>query len=227
MSKSDTPELGERSDGIDLETAVDQIIFPPVVSGSGRLRTAYLLKTAEYLQENPDKSYTVRGIHSNILEGTHIDGDTFGMLATDWFNQYVTPHLHWLPGIVLEAGAWRYDPAALERPEVPDQVTHPPDDQVKERIKQIDLPNQTQRQSLKNYCSVRDLYFDLQERGTATRDQLWQHYDPNVRTAPNADQYSDPSEWWAAVGRDALEKLPGIDPPNMPAGEWRYIGVQQ
>jgi hypothetical protein len=227
MSTPDTENLDAQSDGIDLHTAVDQIIFPPVVSESGRLRTSYLLKTAKFLQENPGESYSVRGIHSNILEGTHIDGDSFGMLATDWFRQYIGPHLHWLPGIVLEGGAWQYDPAALERPEIPDQVTYPPEDQVKERINQIDLPNRSQKQSWQNSCTVRDLYFDLQERGTATREELWQHYDPNVRTDPNADHYASPSEWWAAVGRNALEKLPGIDQPVMPAGEWRYIGVQQ
>ena len=107
------------------------------------------------------------------------------MLPGKWYRDMVAPHLHWLSVVVREWGGspWGFDPAALERPAVPDDPADPSDDQVNDRIRQADLPGENTRKSIKQFCTVRDIYFNLQERGTATRDELWQRFDPNTYQA--------------------------------------------
>jgi hypothetical protein len=229
MHLSDSTDTGGAMDRIDPDAALDQLIFPPTKTVNKHLRKAYVTSTYNFFRSNPAESYSIGALRPHIIDGTKIDGGRTPMLPGEWYREMVVPHLHWLPGVVRESGgsAWRFDPAALERPAVPDDPADPPDDQVKDRIRQADLPGENTRESIKHFCTVRDIYFNLQERGTATRDELWQRFEPNTYQAPEDHKYTSGRGWWAAVGRHSLEDLPGIDPPIMPAGEWRYIGVKQ
>jgi hypothetical protein len=229
LSESDSADTGGVMDRIDVDAALDQLIFPPTPTVNKHLRKAYVTSTYDFFRSNPGESYSIGGLRPHIIDGTKIDGKRTPMLPGKWYRQMVAPHLHWLPGVTRVDGgsAWMFDTAVLERPAVPDDPVDPPEDDVKDRIRNIDLPGRSHRLSIKHFCAVRDIYFQLQDQGTATRDELWQLYNPNTWTAPKDGKYGSGREWWAGVGRHALEDLPGIDPPIMPAGEWRYLGVQR
>lgn len=220
---TDTPTLpGE----IDPDTALDQLILPPTTRAGANRRTYYLKETYDVLRSPPGETYSYGDLRPEVIEGTYIASATSMPSPAAWFRDMVAPHLVFLPGVERAGGAsWRFDPAALERSTSPDDPVDPPEDRVKEQIKQAALPGDSTRESVRHFCAIRDLFFDLQDRRAATREDLWPHAVRSPYQAPDDDKYTSPADWWAAVARGVLRDLPGIDPPIMPAGEWRYVGV--
>jgi len=220
---TDTPALpGE----IDPDTALDQLILPPTTRAGANRRTYYLKETYDLLRSTAGETYSYGELRPQVIEGTYIASTTSMPSPAAWFRDMVAPHLVFLPGVEQAGGtSWRFDPASMNRPQVPDDPVAPPEDRVKQQIKQADLPGASTRGSVRHFCAIRDLYFDLQDRRTATREDLWHHAVRSPYQAPEDDKYTSGRAWWAALGRDALRDLPGVDPPIMPAGEWRYVGV--
>lgn len=100
-------------------------------------------------------------------------------------------------------------------PEAPAEV--PVD--VERRIGDLDLPGSGETLKRRRE-TVREFYRHLRQHGDASRSDLLDLVDASEVS------YSSPQSFWNDCVRDreALERLPGVEPPDEDGRAWRYLG---
>ena len=121
-----------------------------------------------------------------------------------------------------DSDTWRYVEQEHERPDVPADPTHLPDEYLDEALRDV-APDE--RQTPRSQIQLRKLYRYLVENETATSEDLKALYDTSRHDQHATGQYKMAGDWFREVGRDCLTRLPGIDAPRTAGNEWRYIGV--
>ena len=160
--------------------------------------------------------------------------DDYFDTPTAWWRDACKPYLRQLPGVVPSSGVgdpWRFDP---DRVEVPDDEPDAPDPgpdrklteaEVEDAVDDLDLPGRTPITKAKHRTALRDMVLLLQEHGLATREELWECYNPTAHNEPQQGMYADRQEWWREVGEPNLRAMPGVEAPDGAGGAWRFIGV--
>jgi len=145
--------------------------------------------------------------------------------ATPWRR-----YLQVLPDLVRPStppGQWAFDEGGQSRP---DQDTDPAtltDEQLSAALDAVDVPGDIGRDRRRSTVPLRRMYRRIEEQGSATSEELKDHYSTSRYDKPGQGHYQTAGAWFRAVGRPILASLPGIDPPRVVGEPWRFIGVDE
>ena len=132
-------------------------------------------------------------------------------------------------GLDHENTSWLFDTTGNERPEPPDKASEPPED-IHGAISNLDVLDGHDLDALRyNSIMLRDLYGRLMDAGVegVTFEVLRENTEllNSSIDKPDKGWYVYEADWMADVGRPALAELPGVDPPRVAGGPWRFVGL--
>lgn len=222
---------GKREDGdglpkrVDADEALRQLIVPTSLPGyHAGLARGGIGQSYNLLRSRPGQQVPVREFYSEVFTDSRYDRE-LPFSPQDWFRECVAPYLGRLPGTRSEGGRWVFDPSEAERDALPPSVLQPTEESADDLVRNADFPGRVPATSIQHYQTVTAIYAELRETWTLSRAEVCAHYEPNSQTSHENGEFVDREQWYAVVGYAALEQLPDVEPPVMPEGNWRYIGL--
>ena len=212
-------------DDVDGGEALSQLIVPAHLTGFrfGLVRSS-IARSYNHLRAHPSEGVTPPEFGREIFDGSRLERE-LRMTSGAWFAEYVAPYLPRLPGVRREGSTWTFDPSSAEREPVPETVRAPTEDAADVNLREFDFPGRVPQHSISNYQTVKAAYDQLREEWTLSRAAVMEHHDPAGVDQPENGLFSDSEQWYALVAYPALEQLPDVRAPAMPAGEWQYVGL--
>lgn len=214
-------------EGVDAEEAIQQLVVPRTPGHRHGLPRSSIARTYRYLRES-DEEVSVKEIMREVYGNSYLER-SFRMTPPDWFRQIVADYLPRLPGVRNEGNRWMFDPTAAERPPFKPGKTlrKPSEEEADANLREFDYPGRTHQDAIDHYQAVKSVYEELREKRRLTRGGIYEHHSPATVRKPELGKFDASDEWYAMLAYPALEQLPDTEPPVMPAGEWRYIGLDR
>ena len=221
-AERDPPELPDDWDPDALDRAIDAL-KDELPRGSANLALEQI---------------ALQRAHGHLLEmGSATSSELSLLLSAEDLPRYyasggefwraIRPYLSLLPGVIPPdaGGKWKFDPDGQIRPERPDAPTSPDDEALGRALGSIDWPG-AEGDPIRNShrLGVRRMYETLQEQGEALTSELKEHA-VTGNYGGHTGHFGDAGSWFREVGRPALNRLPGVDPPRVAGDPWRSVGI--
>lgn len=150
--------------------------------------------------------------------------------STDWWTTTGRQYFALLPGVIppseMPGGEWRYDDAGETRPDIPENPTRPSDEQIDAVLGALDLPG-SKRDRARSSGPLRQMYKHIIEETSIKTADLAEFYTPSQHDQQSRGHYRNAGDWFRDIGRPVLQDLPGVDPPRVAGGWWRFTGVDE
>lgn len=218
---------GTLPEGVSADKAIRQLAVPKISGHRYSLPRSSIARTYRYLREAGEE-VSVRELMQEVYVNSHLER-SLSMTPPDWFREVVRDYLPRLPGVRDIGGrTWVFDPTAAERPPFNPGKTlrKPSEEEADANLREFDFPGRIPEDSISNYNDVRAIYEEIREKRRLTRGGVYDHHEPATVRRPADGLFDETDSWYALMVRPALEQLPDLLPPAMPAGEWRYLGLK-